>query len=78
MADQDEEQVFDSNAAISATNGMWERFAVVCEGRAFEKLADKPSALDLETAHKFARYAEAAYWQATGDADTFDFKHKRI
>lgn len=78
MTDNKEIEVFDSVAASEKTGDMWLRFGHACEDRAMELLMSSPSGLDLETAKKFAQHAEAAYWQSTGEAETFDFDHPKL
>ncbi|MCK5445614.1 MAG: hypothetical protein KAI73_08320 [Rhodospirillaceae bacterium] len=74
----DEEEDFDANSALAASKDMWRGFGVACETRAFEILSGSPGGLDLDRAKKFAQHAEAAYWQASGDDETFTFDHQPI
>ena len=72
MADEEAKE-FDTNDALTMSETLWLEFANRCRERSEEILADNASALDLSVALKFAKHAEAAYWQATGDVEPFSF-----
>jgi len=77
MADDAEEDFYDSNDACRENSNMWRNIASECQARAYERL-ECSSAEHLDIALRYARAAEAARWQATGESETFDFAHHKI
>lgn len=62
--------MFDSDKAANATNRMWLRLA-----RFLDKSSEeRAKAGYTDEALKRARYAEACYWQATGEGTAIDLK----
>lgn len=62
--------MFDSDKASPAINRMWLRLARILDKRSEERA----KAGYADVAIQAARYAEACYWQATGEADCVDLK----
>lgn len=59
------EDVFDEDKSALANSRMWLKIARSCEKYAHEMVGCG----ELNAAIKAARFAEAAYWQATGQGD---------
>ncbi len=71
------DDTYDSNDVLRENRNMWRTFADECQARAYEHLSSGDK-YHLDSALKFARHAEAARWQATGESQSFDLAHDKI
>lgn len=62
--------MFDSDKAATATTRMWLRMGRLMDARAQERAKSGYADVAIQA----ARYAEACYWQATGEGTAIDLK----
>jgi hypothetical protein len=63
---------FESADALNRCNRMWLRLGRALERQAYER-SKHGNPIDCRHAIGFAKDAERCFWQATGDAEAFNF-----